>query len=85
MICFSTFFYLDNSASSSVHANAVCADCFSEGDRVVLYKSNICSHVEVSFVICTPTQNAASLISGGILYKYACIYFNCMYPYQKSA
>lgn len=36
-----TYFYLDNSALSSVHAKLDCADRFSEGDDVVLYKSNI--------------------------------------------
>jgi len=77
------FVYLDNSISSSVQAIAVCADCFSEGDLVVLYKSSICSHVEVSFVIWTPTQKAASLISEGILYKYAGIYFHFYYSYRK--
>lgn len=60
--------YLDKSISSSVHASAFCADCFTEGDFVVVYSSNICCHVRSSLVTRIPTQNAASLISEGILY-----------------
>jgi hypothetical protein len=58
-----------NNCTSSVQDNAWSADCLSECVLVVLYKSNIFSHVPSAALPprLIAVQNAASLMSAGIL------------------
>jgi len=61
--------YSDNCVLLAEHPKADSADDFSEIEFVLLYNANILLKTDEPLLFFTPMQNAASLISAGILYS----------------